>query len=156
MRARALLDDRGDSLLEVLVAVVIIGVAVVGIMSGLLTSVSISDTHRKQASAGAYARNYAEALGTFVAGGGYKTCGQPSDYTPATVGFTAYDSARFQATVSTVRYWISNAWTSSGCTASTDSGLQQLTVSVASTDLRATESLVVVIRKPCGPGSACS
>jgi len=45
-----------------------------------------------------------------------------------------------------LRYWSGGAW-QTGCT--TDTGLQQLTIQVASDDGRATERLVVVLRKPC-------
>jgi hypothetical protein len=51
-----------------------------------------------------------------------------------------------------MRYWSGSAWQSS-CT--TDLGLQQLTVQVASDDGRATERVDVVLRKPCGLETSC-
>jgi hypothetical protein len=45
-----------------------------------------------------------------------------------------------------VRYW--NAGWQTSCP-SADTGLQQLTARVASDDGRATENVVVVVRKPC-------
>jgi hypothetical protein len=50
-------NDRGETLLEVLIAVVIIGVAIVAIIGGLVTSVLMSDVHRKQATAGSAVRD---------------------------------------------------------------------------------------------------
>jgi type II secretory pathway pseudopilin PulG len=68
-------DDRGESLIEILVAVLILGLTVAAVMGGLLTSVKVSDLHRKQATAGADVRSYAESVTRAVASpGGYKTC----------------------------------------------------------------------------------
>jgi Tfp pilus assembly protein PilV len=145
-------DDTGDSLIEILVAVVIMGVAVVAVIGGLLSSVKVSDYHRKQATAGEAARDYAEAVTASVTG--YTACAGASTYAAGAVNFSA--PAGFSATPLSVRYWIGGAWTASGCSASTDTGLQQVTVRVASSDGRASEQVVVVVRKPCGAGSSCT
>jgi type II secretory pathway pseudopilin PulG len=147
--------DRGDTLVELLVSIAIMGIAGVAIFGALLTSVKVSDYHRKQASAGAYVHNFAEALTTFVATG-YKQCATKTDYTPATLSYTA--PAGFTASTTSVAYWIisSSTWVTTGCTSSNDSGVQQVSIQVASNDGRATESLQVVVRQPCGAGSACT
>ncbi|HJQ47749.1 MAG TPA: type II secretion system protein [Amycolatopsis sp.] len=137
--------DRGETLLELLVAVVILGIAGVAIAGGLITSVRASDIHRKQATAGAAVRDYAETIETAVdTGGGYVACGTPAYTYAAPPGFSR--------TISQIQYWTGSAF-QSGCTS--DSGLQRLTLQVASSDGRASEQLVVVIRKPCG-GSSCT
>ena len=82
------LDDRGESLIEILVAVLIMGTAVVAIVGGLLASVKMSDVHRKQATSGGLARDYAELIDRHVAGSGYVACAGPAVYSPATVGYT--------------------------------------------------------------------
>ncbi|MDQ1722160.1 MAG: hypothetical protein QOI26_1894 [Pseudonocardiales bacterium] len=142
--------DRGETLLELLIALSIMSIAVVAIVGGLLAGVAVSDIHRKQSTAGAAVRDYAENVEKYVAGTGYTSCAAPSAYAPAAVGFTA--PTGYTAAAITVRYWSGTAWVASPCT---DVGLQQLTVQVASSDTRATERLVVVLRKPCGLGSAC-
>ena len=53
-------DDRGETLLELLIAVVIMGVAVVAVVAALVNSVQLSDVHRKQATAAAKA--YQQAI----------------------------------------------------------------------------------------------
>jgi type II secretory pathway pseudopilin PulG len=73
-------DERGESLLEVLIAVAIMGVAVVAIMAGLTTSVLMSDIHRKQSTAGAYVRDFAEATENSVAAGNYLGCSNSAGY----------------------------------------------------------------------------
>ena len=66
--------DCGESLLELLVAVVIMGIAVVAIVGGLFSGVLMSDIHRKQTTAGSTLRDYAEAVEAAVAA-------SPSTYT---------------------------------------------------------------------------
>jgi type II secretory pathway pseudopilin PulG len=142
--------DRGETLLELLIALAIMSIAVVAIVGGLLTSILVSDVHRKQSTAGAAVRDYAENVEKYVAGTGYASCAAPSAYSPVAVAFAA--PSGYAATAVAVRYWSGTAWTAGPCT---DIGLQELTIQVASTDSRATERLVLVLRKPCGDGSTC-
>lgn len=140
------MDDRGETMLELLIAVVIMGVAVVAIIGGLFASLLMSDIHRKQATAGTAVRDYGEAIASSVAGGGYVGCASASSYgSPA--GFSV--PAGYSKTVvpGSVKYWNGTGWQA---TCATDTGLQQLTIQVASNDGRAAEQLVVVVRKPCG------
>jgi type II secretory pathway pseudopilin PulG len=142
--------DRGETLLELLIALTIMSIAVVAVVGGLVAGIAVSDIHRKQATAGAAVRDYAENVEKYVAGTGYTSCGSPSAYAPGVVGFTA--PAGYTAAAVAVRYWSGTAWTTGPCT---DVGLQELTIQVASTDSRAAERLVFVLRKPCGDGSTC-
>lgn len=145
MDARSGAPDRGESLLELVIAVVIMGVAVVAIVGGLATSIMVSDIHRKQATAGAYARDYAETIEAWVAAGHYDG-GPAPDYAPAIVGFTP--PTGFTASVRSVTCWNTGGsnWHSCG----TDVGLEQVTVQVLSGDGRAAEQVVLVLRRPCG------
>jgi type II secretory pathway pseudopilin PulG len=68
MKARD--DDRGETLIELIVALAIMGITVVAIVSGIATGIVMSDIHRKQATAGAVVRQYAEAIENDVAAGG--------------------------------------------------------------------------------------
>jgi len=139
------LDDRGETLIELLLAVTIMGIAVVAVVAGLGVSILVSDIHRKQATAGAYARDYAEAIETAVAGGGYVPCATVASYS-APAGFSVPAGYAKSVVAGSVAYWNGAGW-QPGCAA--DSGLQRLTVQVASTDGRATEQVAVVLRKPC-------
>jgi type II secretory pathway pseudopilin PulG len=145
--------ERGETLLELLIGLAIISIAVVAVIGGLVTSVLVSDIHRKQSTAGAAVRDYAENVEKYVAGTGYTACASPAAYAPGAVGFSA--PSGYAASAVTVRYWSGTAWTAGSCTGPTDVGLQQLTIQVASADTRATEQLVLVLRKPCGAGSSC-
>jgi prepilin-type N-terminal cleavage/methylation domain-containing protein len=139
--------ERGETLLEVMVAVTVLGVAAVAIGSGMALNAKVSDIHRKQATAGAYVRDYAETIESTVAGGGYVSgTGAYAAYSPGT-GYSASASKQCWTTGS--------AWAT--CTAANDIGVQQLTLRVSSTDGRANEKLVLVVRKPCTPSQAtCS
>jgi Tfp pilus assembly protein PilE len=134
-------NEQGESLLELVIAVAILGIAVVAIAAGISVSIIVADTHRKQATAGFVAKSYAEAIEQYVASGGYAVCAAPSSYQPATVSFPV--RAGFTPTSSAAMSWTGAGW--STCTA--DTGVQKVTVTVTS-DGRATESIDVVLRKP--------
>jgi type II secretory pathway pseudopilin PulG len=138
-------EDGGETLLELLIAVAIMGTAVVGIMAGIVTSILISGIHRKQASAGAYVRDYAEAVESWVAAGHYDSNVTP-DYTPATLRFSVPD-ASFTPSVVSVQCWNATPTTFGAC--GSDTGVQEVTLTVAATNgARVSESLTVMIRKP--------
>jgi Tfp pilus assembly protein PilV len=144
MAARVLADaDRGETLIEVIVSVVILGLAVAGIMAGVATSVQMSDIQRKQATAGAAVRNYAERIEKYVAAGHYVDCATTGGYTPALVGFTA-PTGGFTASASAALSWNGSAWVA----CATDNGYQMIAVMVSSSDGRAREKLFVIVRKP--------
>ena len=137
-------DDRGESLIEVLIALAILSIAGLTIVFGMTLTVKTSDVDRKESTARAAVHDYAEALETSVSAGGYVS---------GTGSYPAYTApSGYTATTLTKNCWTGSAWTS--CTASNDKGLQQLTLQVASNDNRAAEQLVVVLRKPCAPSQA--
>jgi Tfp pilus assembly protein PilV len=125
-------DERGETLLEVLLTIAIMAIAVVAIMAGLTTSVLMSDIHRKQSTAGASVRDFAEAVENSVAAGNYLGCANAAGY--ASVG-------------SSLPAGYSKSVVSSSCPFG--ASIQQLTLEVRSTDGRASERLVVFVRKPC-------
>ncbi|MER7249578.1 type II secretion system protein [Kribbella sp. NPDC000426] len=137
--------ERGESLLELVVAIALMGVAVVAVMAGLTTTVLMSDTQRKQATAVTTVRNYAEALQQYVADGHYVACAS----TYVVPGFTAPPGFTARVVSGSVQYWTGALWLP---LCLPDRGLQRLRVSVASTDGRAAETLDVVLRKPCRLG----
>jgi Tfp pilus assembly protein PilV len=133
-------DERGESLLEVLIAVAIMGVAVVAIMAGLTTSVLMSDIHRKQSTAGAYVRDFAEAIENSVAAGNYLGCSNSAGYAALTV--PDFPAAGYEKSV-----------VGSSCSYGAD--VHELTLEVRSTDGRASERLVLFVRKPCTEATPC-
>ncbi len=144
-------SDQGETLIELLVAMLVMGIAIVALVGGLGTSVRISEIHRKQALAGAYLRSFAEAVQTAIAKSptDYRECATNLQYEAA---FRITD-APYRANVEHVRYWDGSTFGAS-CTAATDSGVQLLSLTVRSTDDDAVESLDLIIRKPCRPMDA--
>jgi type II secretory pathway pseudopilin PulG len=144
---RPAIDERGESLLELLIAVVIMGLAVVAIMAGITTSVLMSDMHRKQATAGAAVHTYSEAIENYISGGGYTDCASASNGTGGPYGTTAVNFAvptGYSVTVSAAMSWTGSSWVA--CTS--DNGYQKVTVRVVGGS-RATEKIDVILRKPC-------
>jgi type II secretory pathway pseudopilin PulG len=146
--------DRGETLVELVVTIAVMGLTVVAILGAIANSILLSGMHRKQAAAGAYVRAFAEAVESGVAAPttGYTSCAAPSDYAkfyPATPG-PGYASSV------TVTYWNPGTSSFSG-SCGTDSGVQRLALRVATTDNKLSETLVIVVRKPCRPTDApCS
>jgi type II secretory pathway pseudopilin PulG len=143
--------DRGETLVELLVTLSIMGIAVVALVGGVAASIRMSDIHRRQATAGAFVREYAEALETSVAA-------HPSGYDLVCTGSTTYQSpaiftpsdANYNAAVNGVLYWNGTTFVSA-CTPGSDPGVQRVSLQVSSTDGRAVEKLDVVLRRPCRP-----
>ena len=148
-------DERGETLVEVLVALVILGVAGVAILAGLQLSVKTSDIHRKQTTGGAYARSYAEAIERYVASapGHYVACAPANTYAPATVGFAGELPVGFTGTQATAQRVPPNGGLAGSCSGN-DTGVQQVTITVSSNDGRAVEELVVLLRRPCDASMA--
>jgi hypothetical protein len=112
------------------------------ILGAVVTAIMLTDTHKKQAVAGAAARNYAEAIETEVATG-YVDCAGTGAYVAA-----APSVPDMFAAILSVEYWTGTGWQST-CTA--DKGMQRLTVRVSDHSTGAgkvNETLTVVLRRP--------
>lgn len=146
--------DAGVTLVETLVALSILSIAGVAVMAGLQLSVQSSDIHRKQATGGAYVRSYAEAVEKYLSTEGhYVRCAGANTYTPGLVGFTVPSGYSAQQLAAVP---LDGGGTAAGgaCPAK-DSGLQRITLTISSSDNRATERLTIVVRKACGTGTSC-
>lgn len=140
-------DERGETLVELLVTLVILSTAVIALVGGIAAAIRFSDLHRKQANAGAYVRAFGEAVQNKVNATptGYTLCATTGVYTTA---YTVPDPTRYTASITSIAYWNGTAFAST-CPVSGDAGVQRLSLQVASTDGRATEKLDIVIRRPC-------
>lgn len=140
--------ERGETLLELLVSVSIMGTAFVAIIAGIGTTLLSTDVHRQASTAEVVLRSYAERIQdpTDVP---YVDCATTSSYASPT-GFSL-PGAGWSASITSVRAWQGDSppTYSSTCPAS-DKGLQQLTLRVQSPggNHQVTETLVIVKRKP--------
>ena len=144
-------DDRGETLVELIVTIAILGVAGAAILAGLMASVQTSVLHRNDATGGAYVRSFAEAIQTFVDTNGYKPCGSAASSYGAVAVLDLPPG--YSKSVTAVKSWSGSAWVP--CTAD---GIQRLDLKVTTTGdavHRADETLTVVLRQPCnGTASA--
>lgn len=135
-------DDQGETLIELVVAVAILGVAAVAILSGLMLSIRTSSAHRGEATSGSYVRSWAEAIQTSVDDANQlRTCTQYN----ATFAALQTENPDLVPLVPS-------------CTATlVSSGLQRLDLSVSASAYgpgSVAESLVVFLRTPCTASGA--
>jgi type II secretory pathway pseudopilin PulG len=125
-------DDAGVTLVELILTVAIMGIAIVTIVGGAMTSILDSDYNHKQADAANVLQAYADSVAALV----YQPCS--AAYAPAYTPPTGYTVA-----IAGTEYWdtATSAFIST-CPAS-DYGLERLTLQVSSTDSRANETLQV-------------
>lgn len=145
-------DDRGETLIELVVAVAILGIAAVAILGGVMVSIRTSVMHRNDATGGAYVRSFAEAIQTDVDANGYKSCANASS------GYASVPvpdlPAGYTPSVTAVQSWNGSTW--GACTAD---GVQRLDLKVTTTGsapLAAVEKLTVVLRQPCNGSAAAA
>lgn len=145
MRARHLLEDEsGFSLVEILITVVIVGIAFAAILGGMVTSIVVSDVHRKQASTDALVRSAAEAVKDLSVA--YVSCANAGDYASA---LPAAPSG-YAVSISSVEYWDGTSTDPvgfSGSCPSPDRGVQRVTLVATSSDGGATETVQILKRQ---------
>lgn len=150
-------DERGETLVELLVAIVIIGTAVVAVMAGLQLSIKASDLNRRQANSGSAVRSAAEVIERYVNAdkANYDDCASANAYRSQV---TLDLPSGYTATQSAAQAWNGTSWVT--CTASLDKGVQRVLLTVSSPGSgarQANETLYLVLRKPCNGaiGNAC-
>ncbi len=77
--------DRGETLIELVISIAILGICVVAIGAGIIGTVMISTVHRDQADASTILHNYAEALQATT----YSACAGSTYSLPTVSGFAA-------------------------------------------------------------------
>ena len=155
-RQRAFNSDRGpdagDTLVEVLLAVVVVGIAAVALLAAFATAITASAQHRNLTSLDSSTRIAANDAVADVQQQAQAQAGQPDDpfacpATPFTPSFSNLPSG-FQATP-TVTYWTGNSSTGfqSGCIAYAP---QEYTLQVSSARTPATQ-VTTVVYDPAAP-----
>lgn len=137
-------DDQGETLVELLVSIVILGIGAVAILAGLMFSVKSAEIGRSQATGGAYVRSWAEAIQADVDAA--NSLGNCSTYGSI---FTSLKSGNPDLA----------GYTQSCVATSEGDGLQRLTLRLTSAgdaQHAASESLVVLIRQPCNGATSSS
>jgi len=110
-------NDRGETLIEVLAAIIIIGTAIAALVGGLATTILTSSHNRERATANTLLRSYAEGVKQFSRAG----------YFDCTTTYVVPDTA----------YILPPGWTRptnivSPCPGGVDAGTQRVTITVES------------------------
>src|SRR3954454_5422167 len=147
---RTMQSEDGFSLAELLVTIVLVGVTFVAILTGLMTAIRVSASHRTQATTDSVTRSAAEWVKdsarhyTNCAGiGAYSFSGlsTPTGYVPVITSVKYWDGSA--APIPTGTYDVASHL-SGTCPSDGDKGLQQITVKVTSPDGQITEWVQVL------------
>jgi len=135
--------ERGETLIELLVTIVIMGLAFGAIIAGVGVAIASSDSHRQEATAEGVLRSYAERV-TDAKDVPYVDCATTGSYS-SVPGFSA--PSGWTVSITGITYLQSNNTFGGGC--SPDRGAQQLTLQAVSPHAKngATELVVIVKRK---------
>lgn len=134
-------SEAGATLVEILVAVVILGVGFVAVLGGMGTSFALSAFHREQARTESEIRRYAEAMKAAPYAG--SSC--PATYTKAGIGFAP--GTGFTAAEPVVADHLDESSGGSTACSTSTAKLQLVRLTVTSTnDARAVETIDVVKR----------
>lgn len=153
--------ERGDTLVEILVTVVIMGIAITAIVGGVATSIFMTTFHRQEASEQTLLRSYADAVESNRSWAGCSST--TANYSPGSVGFTIPSSygTGYTASATAVMFPSGSPLSAGGLSFSspscaTDPGILQVSIQVQSS--RATEKMAVVVRclgERTGAGGPC-
>jgi len=129
--------DDGVSLVELLMAIAIMSIAFVAILGAFGTSVIASDIHRKDATGDTLVRSLAETI-------------KNEPYRPGTVACASYGSSfavpgAYNSPTVTIEYW-NGAAAKFTPTCGDDSGVQRVTIAIASKDGRGQETTQILKR----------
>jgi prepilin-type N-terminal cleavage/methylation domain-containing protein len=141
--------EAGYTLAEVLVALIILGVAITAVIAAMGSSIIASDTHRKIVSDDAILRSYAEQIqsASFV-----ECAAAPSGYAPFADPGAAY-GPKFEVRIVSIDYWDGNAAATTpaftaACTSQTPgAGLQRITLDSYSTSGRGGHQQLQIMKR---------
>ena len=141
--------DDGESLVEVLLSLAILGLAMASILGGMATSIFGSSLHRSQSDATAVVKSAAETLKDPASR--WESCATPATYTPM-VASVVRPAGWAAPAVESVRYWNGTAFQGT-CDDTVALGhllrTQEITIRIDSSDGRDTERLTVVKQDDC-------
>jgi type II secretory pathway pseudopilin PulG len=139
--------DAGESLVELLVSIAIMGIAVTAILGAITMGATASSLHKNEAQSQTLVRNWAEKVSDDSRTPGFWAC--PDPVIPLATGLpTGYTPTR------SVSYWNPSTMKFDGPSCAGDKGLRkiQLTVSApASLGPGFDQSIFLVVRNPCDP-----
>lgn len=135
--------DRGETLVELLVSITILGISVLAVIGAVGMTATASAMHSGQVTVQNVLHNWAERLSDAT----YTSCATSAQVRAAAAPAVP---TGFTAAVAAVQYWTGSDFDGS---CGPDLGLQRVTLSVTEDGPPAASgTLHVVLRKPCGSG----
>ena len=130
-------SEQGDTLIEILIAVTILGIAFVGILAGLATALRLSGSQRGRANADVVLVSAADSVRNQT----YVSCptASASSYSPSSGVTLPAGWSASNVTVSAIKFRDAATWTSTCPT--TDQNVQLVTITAAAPSGGATESV---------------
>jgi type II secretory pathway pseudopilin PulG len=153
--------ERGETLLELVISLAILGIVVVAVFGSIMVAIHFSTVHRNEVKASDYLRSAAESIENVVAtpangnpDGYVASCSASTLTTDYLAGYSTGDT-NFHASITAVGLWTGTQFQT--CTTNPNTtGLEQLTVQVVTTDGSVKETLTMVVRTTCSSGTTCS
>lgn len=144
--------DAGETLVELLVAIVLLGIASAAVIGTITMGIKAASTTAGYGNNQNTLRNWAEQIEAMP----YDLCAYPTQPV-APYPNAAVLPAGTTLTMSQIRYWDGSAYVVSGgaCVDANDKGLQELTLTASTTAAAPappTSTLVVVKRRGCASG----
>lgn len=142
--------ERGDTLIEILVSITIIGIVVAALFNGLIETTMGSVTHRSLVNLDNLAQSYLETAEYDIQQAGhFQTCPSADTYTNelTSLGWAIPSPyANYTVSVTRVEYWTTAKGWVSTCPADT-TGVQQIVVTALAPD-HSSAQLAGVVRDP--------
>jgi type II secretory pathway pseudopilin PulG len=139
--------ESGETLIELLITIAIVGVSAVALLGALVTAVAGSTQHRSLAVQDSLLKSYAEAAKQQIelqASPLYQPCA--GSYPAITFSYAPY--APYTAQITSIEYWNGSNFASS-CQGGNDGGLQEITISAQQPPGGANQQqLSFVVRNP--------
>jgi type II secretory pathway pseudopilin PulG len=141
----------GESLLEIIITIMIMGLAIPAVVGAVMAAVGSSSQDRRQVQAQQLLTSWSETIAkantdtSYAAG----SCASPSFYSTGSFAPTPAPPTGFQVSVVSVRYWTAGAF-AAACAG--DEGVRQLQLRVTA-DAALYPSFAmdrfVIVRRPC-------
>ncbi|MFN8017441.1 MAG: prepilin-type N-terminal cleavage/methylation domain-containing protein [Acidimicrobiales bacterium] len=143
-------SERGETLIELMATVVLMGIGIVAIVGALIGVMQTSSHHRRTTRAGNETVNVVE----YIRKQSYQTCATATTYSlptaPPRYTYTVTSVKWLQSATASTPVWIASG--SVGCNATSDTGAQQITVKVSTnTGPPASRTLTLVKRQKLCP-----
>jgi type II secretory pathway pseudopilin PulG len=146
-------EEAGDTLIEVLLALVVISLTAVALLTAFGTSISASAEHKDEATLDSVLKSFVEQatyqLGRQTATSpNFVACATPSTYSNLTIPTVTTAQGTYTASITAVEYWQSNNTWDSPCSTTATPSQQELLTATATSTTGASQRVQFVVSDP--------